>query len=121
MLYEVITDISAYPHIASILVYPSPTMSKYNKTIEGKNAIVITYPIVSKQKTVTGYISSLFDPSVLVSPEKMAVLEESGYSLMVEQPEGTILSESEENQVGRSTWGDPEFNASPSLLQTAVV
>jgi len=114
------TDLSRQPHIARVLSYPAPGMSTYLKTIEGKDAVIITYPVLSKQKTVTNYVSSLVSPSVLVSPDKIEELKESGYSLMVEQPEGTILSESESDQVGRSTWNDPVFNASPSLLKTAV-
>ncbi|WP_319580457.1 cache domain-containing protein [uncultured Methanospirillum sp.] len=114
------TDLSRQPHIARVLSYPAPGMSTYLKTIEGKDAVIITYPVLSKQKAVTSYVSSLVSPSVLISPDTMEYLKESGYSLMVEQPEGTILSESESDQVGRSAWNDPEFNASPSLLKTAV-
>ncbi len=114
------SDLSKQPHIARVLSYPAPGMSTYLKTIEGKDAVIITYPVLSKQKTVTSYVSSLVSPSTLVSPDTMEELKKSGYSLMVEQPEGTILSESESDQVGRSTWSDPEFNASPSLLKTAV-
>ncbi|HWQ63888.1 MAG TPA: cache domain-containing protein, partial [Methanospirillum sp.] len=114
------TDLSNTPNIASIISYPAPTMSTYMKTVEGKDAVVITYPVVSKQKTITGYVSALVDPAVLVSPDKMQILKESGYSLMVEQPEGTALAESDSTQIGRSAWSDPEFNASPSLLKSAV-
>jgi len=114
------TDLTNQPNIASILSYPAPTMSRYMKTIEGKDAVVITYPIISKQKSVSGYISVLVDPSVLADPENIQALKESGYSLMVEQPDGVILSESDKSQVGRSTWDDPIFNTSPSLLASAV-
>ncbi len=114
------TDLSRQPHIARVLSYPSPGMSTYLKTVEGKNAVIITYPVLSKQKAVSSYVSSLVDPSVLISPDKMDELKESGYSLMVEQPDGIILSESDSEQVGRSTWNDPDFNVSPSLLKTAV-
>lgn len=114
------TDLSKMPHIASIISYPAPTMSTYLKTVEGKDAVIITYPIVSKQKTVTGYVSALVDPAVLVSPDKIQILKDSGYSLMVEQPEGTALAESDSTQIGRSAWNDPQFNASPSLLKSAV-
>lgn len=114
------TDLSKMQHIAKMMAYPTPTMSTYLKTVEGKDAVIITYPVVSKQKTVTGYVSALVDPAVLVSPDKMQILNNSGYSLMVEQPEGTAVAESDSNQIGRLAWSDPEFNASPSLLKSAV-
>lgn len=114
------SDLSKTQHIAKIMTYPAPTMSTYLKTVEGKDAVVITYPVFSKLKTVTGYVSALVDPAVLVSPDKMQTLKDSGYSLMVEQPEGTTIAESDSNQIGRSVWSDPEFNASPSLLKSAV-
>ena len=114
------TDVSEWPHIASLLTYPVPTVSRYVPTVEGKNAIIITYPIFSRQKTTTGFVSVLIDPTVFVNPDQIPGFIESGYSLMVIQPDGTMIYETDQSQIGRSTWNDPVFQSSPTLLASAV-
>ncbi|MDD1730494.1 MAG: hypothetical protein LUQ50_15675, partial [Methanospirillum sp.] len=40
--------------------------------------------------------------------------------LMVAQPDGTVIYETDQSQIGRSVWNDPVFQSSPSLLASAV-
>jgi hypothetical protein len=113
-------NISSVPYVSQILDYPVPVFSPHQYTIEEKNAIILHYPIFSTEGAHIGVISSLVDPAVMVEDAISHIPKETQGKIMVIQPDGTILYESDISQIGKSTWDDPQFNQNKSLLAVAA-
>ena len=99
--------------------YPAPSMTRNFLTIEGKNGVIITYPVYNEQKKLAGFVTAILDPQILIQEVLSSLPDLSETRIMVLQPDGKILYDADSNQVGISTWEEP-FNVSPSFINTAV-
>ena len=109
-------DVSDQEFSSRMISYPAPGMSEYFRVIEGSDAVVLTYPVFSDRKKVTGYISALIDPRALVQTYSLPCLNGTPYEIMVTEPDGTYLYDDNPDIIGQKTWGNPIFYELPDLL-----
>jgi len=112
------TDLSSDLTVASILLYPDAALSPYHTTAEGDEAVILTRPVYSDRQKVSGYISVLINPEELVNETARKSVDDE-YGLMVIQPDGIILSDADQTQIGKNTWTDPRFVDNESILTVA--
>ncbi|MCA1915874.1 cache domain-containing protein [Methanospirillum hungatei] len=77
--------------VTSVIRNPAPGMSEYFKTVEGEYAVSIMYPIYSSSLSVTGYLSVLIHPALLVENSLDSLTDGSDLNILVIQPDGTII------------------------------
>ncbi|QXO94437.1 cache domain-containing protein [Methanospirillum purgamenti] len=83
-------DASSQLAIKSVKTNPVPGMSDYIETIEGEHAIFIVHPLYSSSLSVTGYLTALYKPDILVE-EALRSVHDNENSILVIQPDGTII------------------------------
>jgi hypothetical protein len=113
-------DVSKQDLNSRILAYPIPGMSEYFTTIEGKDAIILAYPVFTSDMEVAGYITALFDPVNLIEKSALPSLNGTNYELMVAQPNGKILYDRHSDMNGQETWNNSIFDDFPDLLHWAT-
>ena len=77
--------------VASVIRNPAPGMSEYFETVEGEFAVSIIHPIYSSSLSVTGYLSVLLHPALLVESSFDSLTKGSNLNILVLQPDGTII------------------------------
>jgi len=84
------------PLVDSVVINPVPGMSNIIKCIEGEDVIDIIYPLYSSSLSVTGYLSVLAEPALLVESALGSLTKEKEMTIMVTQPDGTLIGYSGE-------------------------
>lgn len=84
------------PLVDSIVQNPVPGMSELIECIEGEDVIDIIYPLYSSSLSVTGYLSVLINPSLLVENTLDSLTQGLEQRIIVIQPDGTIIGYSGE-------------------------
>jgi hypothetical protein len=77
--------------VASVIRNPAPGMSEYFETVEGEFAVSIIYPVYSSSLSVTGYLSVLLHPALLVESSLDSLTNGTDLNILVIQPDGTII------------------------------
>ncbi|HWQ67066.1 MAG TPA: cache domain-containing protein [Methanospirillum sp.] len=113
-------SMSYQSHYSKMVQYPVPLMTEYQKTVEGKDSVILIYPLYTQDNTVTGYISALVNVSALTEEYVLPVLNKTGLVCMILQPNGTVLYDPDPQEIGSSVWNDSLYENSPSVLDTAV-
>ena len=113
-------DVSGQDFSSGILSYPVPGMSDFFTLNEGMDAVILAYPVFSKDKKVTGYVSAVFDPVNLTETYSLPFLNETNYELMVAEPDGTILYDGHPDMNGQEMWDNPMFAEFPDLHSWAA-
>jgi len=113
-------DVSGQNFNSQILSYPASGMSEYFATVEGLNAVMVSYPVFTAEKKVAGYVSALFDPRNLTEIYSLPFLNGTKFDLMVAQPDGRILYDANPETNGQEMWNSSTIDKSPDLLSCAA-
>lgn len=113
-------DVSGQDFTKDRLSYPAPVMSEYFRLNEGMDAVILSYPVFSEDKKVEGYVSAIIDPANLTEIYSLPFLDDTGYDLMVTEPDGTILYDGHPDMNGQELWNNPIFAEFPDLHSWAA-
>ncbi|MDD4126641.1 MAG: cache domain-containing protein [Methanomicrobium sp.] len=108
-------DLSGTPVVSSMNEGMVPQMTDLFALSEGGYAASINYPVFSPEKEYTGFVSLTFDPYILVNDYASMLMNETGFQLMVLQTDGVVLYDSDINEVGKETFGNPMYDDFPKI------
>ena len=112
-------DLSHQDIVQECLSNRSPVMSDYMLLEEGEMGIVLEYPLFSEESEFTGIVSLAIDPAKVIESALSGKKYGSMYSVMVAQPDGVILYDEDPEEIGNKTFGNPAYEAYPSLIAFA--
>jgi hypothetical protein len=110
------TDISQQEQVIRLYRTLKPVLSQNFRAVEGFEAADLEHPVFSPEKKITGAVSILFKPEILIGEIVVPSIKGTGFSIMLMQPDGRIIYETDPSQIGKNTFVDPLFQSFPQLL-----
>jgi branched-chain amino acid transport system substrate-binding protein len=110
------SDISQQEQVIRLLRTLKPAMSHNFKSVEGFEAADLEYPLFSSTGEITGSVSVLIKPEIVVGEIVSRTVGNNPFSVMFMQPDGRIIYETDADQIGRNTFVDPLYQSFPQLL-----
>ena len=121
--YETIvgTDLGYQPEVQHANKVKEPVLSDLFLLEEGFAGVSLSYPVFSGV-TYLGYTDLTFRPEIFLRQYFRPLTEETGYEFMVLQTDGTILYETNEEEVGKNALTDPLYQPTeiPKLAEKMV-
>lgn len=108
-------DISDQPHIRVILDEGKPVLSQLFHTVEGQDGVSLAYPVVTAEGRITGGISAMILPSVLLSGAAEKAEIGSPYTALAIQVDGTVLYADDPEELGSMIFSDPGYEIFPDV------
>jgi len=110
-------NIRSQPQVAAMLREPRPLFSKAFDSVEGFLAVDIAHPVHDANQEFAGSVSALIRPALLIEPllKKTSIPED--YELWVMQPDGMIIYDRDEDEIGRMLFSDALYADYESLLK----
>jgi hypothetical protein len=93
-----------------------PLLSQMFTAVEGMDAVVITWPILSQNGDFIGSLSALFKPETLLAAASEPTLRGTDISLNVIQLDGLNIYDSGLADTGKNLFTDPEFQSYSELI-----
>jgi branched-chain amino acid transport system substrate-binding protein len=112
-------DISQQEQVIRLFQTLKPVMSHNFRSVEGFDAADMEYPVFGPEKEITGSISVLFKPEIIIGDIVSRSVGENPFGVMFMQPDGRIIYETDADQIGRNTFVDPLYQSFPQLLSLA--
>jgi hypothetical protein len=113
------TDISYQDHIIKVRETKKPVLSGAFRAVEGFQAVVLAYPILSPEDELLGITALLFRPEVflkeIISPKLAGIPAD----IWVMQKNGLILFDFDQEEIGKNLFTDPLYRDYSKSLQTA--
>jgi hypothetical protein len=110
------TDISQQEQVIRLYRTLKPVLSQNFRAVEGFEAADLEHPVFSSAKEITGSVSILFKPEILIGEIVAPSIQGTAFSIMLMQPDGRIIYETDSSQIGKNTFVDPLFQSFPQLL-----
>lgn len=117
------TDISTQEVTVKFNETRQPMLSQMFPAVEGMNAVVIIWPILSEKGDFMGSLSALFQPETLFTspPEEQFAAyyehwKDTPFSIDVMQLDGLNLYDSTGNDTGKNLFTDPAFQQYTELI-----
>ncbi len=88
-------NVGSQLHNQRLFCQPVPRVSEQFTTIEGKDSVLVSYPVFSATNQVAGYLSLICDPVEIAEIYGLSALEETPFSLRIVQPDGMVLYDEE--------------------------
>lgn len=116
------TDLGYQPEVQYANDVQEPVLSGIFMLEEGFPGISLSYPVFSGDNTYLGYTDLTFRPEIFLRQYFRPLTEETGYEFMVLQTDGTILYETNEEEVAKNTFTDPLYQSTeiPKLAEKVV-
>ena len=108
-------DISDQPHIRVILDEGKPVLSQLFHTVEGQDGVSLAYPVVTAEGRITGGISAMILPSVLLGGAAEKAEIGSPYTALAIQVDGTVLYADDPEELGSMIFSDPGYEIFPDV------
>jgi len=96
-----------------------PVLSDIFLLSEGFYGVSFSYPIFSSGNEYLGYTDVTFRPEEFLRQYIIPLIKQKVYDIMIIQPNGQIVYESNEEEIGRDALTDPLYS-DPTLHQAAV-
>ncbi|WP_319578437.1 cache domain-containing protein [uncultured Methanospirillum sp.] len=96
-----------------------PVLSDIFLLKEGFYGVSFSYPIFSSENEYLGYTDVTFRPEEFLRQYIIPLVEQKRYDIMIVQPNGQIVYESNEEEIGRDALTDPLYS-DPTLHQAAM-
>jgi hypothetical protein len=110
------TDISTQDVTVKIKETKQPLLSQMFPAVEGMDAVVIMWPVVSEKGDFMGSLSALFEPEALFAATAEPILKGTGMALNVMQLDGLTIYDSEHGDTGKNLFTDPEIQQYTELV-----
>ena len=110
------TDISQQPVTIQVTETKKPLLSSMFTTVEGMDAVVITWPIISDKGELMGSVSALFKPADLFAGIIKQGLEGTGIAIDVMQLNGLNIYDSTGYDTGVNLFTDPATQQYTELI-----
>ncbi|MCJ7654658.1 MAG: cache domain-containing protein [Dehalococcoidia bacterium] len=111
------TDISTQDPTVKLRETKEPMLSQVFTAVEGMDAVVIMWPILSEKGDFIGSISALFNPKTLLAMVAEPMLKGTGIALNVMQLDGLNIYDSEGADTGKNLFTDPSFQPYKELIE----
>lgn len=93
-----------------------PVLSKTLSAVEGFDAVVLLWPVITENGELLGSVSALFKPEVLLGGVIKYQAEVRAMEVNVMQTDGLIIYSSKGTETGKNMFTDPSYQAYPELL-----
>jgi len=110
------TSIKDQEHIERLLSTRRPAGLAYIMSVEGFRAMDFASPIFDEDGRLIGAVTVLVNSTELFGAALAPYQPEGGAKIWAMTPEGTIIYDSDAEQIGRNTFSDPLFQEFPDLL-----
>lgn len=110
------SDISSQKQVVRLHKTHEPIMSHAFKAVEGFDAVDLEQPVLSPGGELEGSVSMLIRHDLLLWSILAPVLRGTAMEAFVMQPDGRILYDEDEEEVGRMLFTDPLYQPFPQLL-----
>lgn len=113
------TSIRDQEHIEHLLITGRPTGLAYIMSVEGFRAMDFASPIFDGEGRLIGAVTVLVNSTELFATALAPHQPEDGAEIWAMTPEGTIVYETNAEEIGRNTFTDPLFQPFSDLLAVA--
>lgn len=110
------SDISTQDPTVKFKETKEPMLSQVFRAVEGMDAVVIMWPILSDKGDFIGSLSALFKPETLLAMVAEPMLKGTGIALNVMQLDGLNIYDSEGADTGKNLFTDPSFQPYKDLV-----
>jgi hypothetical protein len=111
------TDISRQDVTVKFHETKKPLLSQMFTAVEGMNAVVIMWPVLSEEGDFMGSLSALFKPETLLAAASEPALKGTCIALNVMQLDGLNIYDSEGNDTGKNLFTDPAYQPYKDLVE----
>jgi hypothetical protein len=113
-------DISKQDHIIKVKQTMKPVLSSAFHALEGFQAVVMAYPVLSDNNELKGIVTMLIRPESFLKNIITPVIEGIPVDIWVMQKDGTILYDYDADEIGRNLFTDTLYKPYAESLQTAA-
>ena len=110
------TSIIDQEHIERLLSTRRPVGLAYIESVEGFHAMDFASPIFDEEGRLIGAVTVLVNSTQLFGTVLAPYQPEGSAKIWAMMPDGTVISDTDAEQIGRNTFNDPLFQAFPDLL-----
>ena len=111
------SDISTQDPTVKFEETKEPLLSQVFRAVEGMDAVVIMWPILSDKGDFIGSVSALFKPETLFATTVEPTLKGTGIALNVIQLDGLSIYDFEGADTGKNLLTDPSFQPYKELVE----
>lgn len=109
-------DLNEQAHVRAMRTRPVPIFSEVFRPVEGGLAVSVMRPVHDAGGVFLGALSALVRPAALVERVHGPAAPDDGRELWLMQPDGLILYDEDEDEIGRLLFSDPGYANYASLL-----
>jgi hypothetical protein len=113
------SDISGQAHIIRVKETHKPVLSVAFHAVEGFQAVVLAWPILTPDNQLRGIATMLIRPEVFLKNIITPVIEGLPVDIWVMQKDGIILYDIDAIEIGRNLFTDPMYQAYTESLKVA--
>ncbi len=113
------SDISGQAHIVRVKETHKPVLSVAFHAVEGFQAVVLAWPILTPDNRLKGIATMLIRPEVFLKNIITPVIEGIPVDIWVMQKDGVILYDIDAIEIGRNLFTDPMYQAYTESLKVA--
>lgn len=110
------TSIRDQEHIERLFFTRRPVGLAYIKSVEGFYAMDFASPIFDEEGMFAGAVTVLVNSTELFGTALAPYQPDGRAKIWVMMPDGTVIYDSDAEQIGRNTFSDPLFQQFPDLL-----
>jgi branched-chain amino acid transport system substrate-binding protein len=114
-------NISDQAHVKKLKETGKPVMSGVFTTVEGFDAAAVHYPIYSKDKKLSGELSLLIMPQMIIGETSKSALEGTKLEVWAMDVNGKILYDADTGEIGKDLFTDPAYQSYPELLSLGKI
>jgi len=111
------TDVSSHEHMMELAKRKQPLISDLFLTVEGFFAIDIVWPVFNKTGEMMGSLSLILQPEKFFEEIFHEVLPSKEYEIWIMQKDGTILFDSDQDEIGKNLFTDELYSEYERLLE----
>ncbi len=113
------TSIGDQEHIEELISTRRPVGLAYIESVEGIRAMDFASPIFDEEGRFVGAVTVLVNSTELFGAILAPYQLEGAAKIWAMMPDGTIIYETDADQIGRNTFDDPLFQPFPEILEMA--
>lgn len=92
-----------------------PMLSSVFRAVEGVDAVVLTWPVITRQGELLGFVGALFKPGDMLSGTTAPAAEMRAIEVHVLQTDGLVIYCSSERETGKNVLTDQRYKDYPEM------